>query len=213
MDYAKTSGLGVPSRLAYINLMQKLTLSALNLIFAAFLGDALRRFNKFLKNDPRISVNRQTMCLHASALAIHTVFMFGRDIAILLAFYHPSPKNALMLNIARSGVCVSVTVSNCLVVYLFKAFSQPSEMVSKACRDIDSDSDEEVEEDPAVNFEKGMAQFNTKDFMKAKKTDQISDSESTKLQVGARDGEYEIEVEEFFELEGKAEYYTDRMTT
>jgi hypothetical protein len=58
-----------------------------------------------------------------------------------------------------------------------------------------------------------MAQFNTKDFMKAKKTDQISDSESTKLQVGARDGEYEIEVEEFFELEGKAEYYTDRMTT
>lgn len=84
------------------------------------------------------------MCLHVTALFIHTFFMVGCQFVTIYTFQHPSPQNSDYLNISRIAMFTSQSISQAIVIYLFVEFSKPVSL-QKEREDSDSDFDEEFD--------------------------------------------------------------------
>ena len=63
------------------------------MVSAVFLGDALRRLKNSFREDEKLVVHQKTMCLHITALFIHTFFLIGTQIFIVCAVLNPSKQN------------------------------------------------------------------------------------------------------------------------
>ena len=70
-------------------------------------------------------INQKTMCLHVTALFIHTFFMVFAQIVTIYTFENPSPYNSNILNVSRIFLFTSQSVSQVIVIYLFIQFSKP----------------------------------------------------------------------------------------
>ena len=82
--------------------MQLFVLFTALLVFSAmFLADALRRLSKALKKDNKMVVNQKTMCLHVTALLMHTIVIVSVQYVTVYSFENPKPKTDLILNISR----------------------------------------------------------------------------------------------------------------
>jgi hypothetical protein len=74
LDYDSAFG-KPPKELGNIVMILYVTITVLLIISAVFLADALRRLKKSFSQDNRLVVNQKTMCLHITALFIHTFFI------------------------------------------------------------------------------------------------------------------------------------------
>jgi hypothetical protein len=70
-------------------------------------------------------INQKTMCLHVTALFIHTFFMVACQFVTIYTFENPSPMNSDILNVSRIFLFTSQSVSQVIVIYLFIQFSKP----------------------------------------------------------------------------------------
>jgi hypothetical protein len=71
-------------------LMQLFVLVTALLVFSAmFLADALRRLSKALKKDNKMVVNQKTMCLHVTALLMHTIVIVAVQYVTVYSFENP----------------------------------------------------------------------------------------------------------------------------
>lgn len=75
LDYMSIQPGGAPRQLSMTVLYLEMGVSALLLISAFFLADALRRLRNEYKADKRLDVNRNIMCLHVIALFNHTFIL------------------------------------------------------------------------------------------------------------------------------------------
>lgn len=83
-------------------MMQLFVLVTVLLVFSAlFLADALRRFRNSLAKSNQLVVNQKTMCLHVTALFMHTLVIVIVQYITVYTFINPSPKNDPILNISR----------------------------------------------------------------------------------------------------------------
>jgi hypothetical protein len=97
--------------------------TALLVVSAIFLADALRRLNNSLAKGSQLVVNQKTMCLHIFALFLHTVVIVIVQYITVYTFVHPQPKDDAILNISRIVLFASQSVSQAIVIYLFVQFS------------------------------------------------------------------------------------------
>lgn len=91
LDYMSVQPGGAKRSLIELCLSLFLVVSGLLLVSAWFLADALRRLKKQFKKDKRLVVNQQTMCLHVTALFIHTFFLVACQFVTIWCFMFPSP--------------------------------------------------------------------------------------------------------------------------
>jgi len=74
LDYQSVNG-GASFRLSKTVLDLYLIITGLLIVSACFLADALRRLSKQFNKGKRLQLNIKTMCLHVTALFIHTFFI------------------------------------------------------------------------------------------------------------------------------------------
>ena len=86
LDYESVSPSGVNHHLSVLVLDLFLVVTGLLLISAVFLADALRRLKKQFNKDKRMQLNTRTMCLHVTALFIHTFFIVAAQFITVWAF-------------------------------------------------------------------------------------------------------------------------------
>ena len=85
------------------------------------------------------------MCLHVTALLIHTFFMVACQFVTIYTFEHPSPQNSDYLNVSRIAMFTSQSISQAIVIYLFIQFSKPVSISQQDEQASDSDFDEEFD--------------------------------------------------------------------
>ena len=140
LDYKSTFG-PAPHELGSLVMKLFVLVTVLLIISACFLADALRRLKKQFSLDKRLVVNQKTMCLHVTALFIHTFFIVVAQYITIYAFMNPAPINKNILNISRICLFGSQSISQAIVIYLFVQFSKPVSLTKDVESD-DSDSDE-----------------------------------------------------------------------
>jgi hypothetical protein len=153
LDYKSTFG-PAPHELGSLVMKLFVLVTVLLIISACFLADALRRLKKQFSLDKRLVVNQKTMCLHVTALFIHTFFIVVAQYITIYAFMNPAPINKNILNISRICLFGSQSISQAIVIYLFVQFSKPVSLTKDVESD-DSDSDEyELDErrDPNIDM-------------------------------------------------------------
>ena len=65
------------------------------------------------------------MCLHATALFIHTFFLLACQCFTVYAFFSPSDTTKSLVNYSRMVLYFAQSASQAIVIYLFLAFSKP----------------------------------------------------------------------------------------
>jgi hypothetical protein len=85
--------------------------TALLVVSAGFLADALRRLKKSFSKSNKLVVNEKTMCLHVTALFLHTVVIVIVQYITVYTFINPSPKDDFVLNISRIVLFASQSIS------------------------------------------------------------------------------------------------------
>jgi len=75
--------------------------TVLLIISACFLADALRRLKKSFSASNKMVVNGKTMCLHITALFLHTFVVTVVQYITVYTFMKPLPKDDAILNISR----------------------------------------------------------------------------------------------------------------
>lgn len=136
LDYMSILPGGAPRELSMTVLYLEMVVSALLLISAFFLADALRRLRNEYKADSRLDVNRNVMCLHVIALFNHTLLLVVAQFFIVYSFLRPSTKSKDQLNVARIFMFGSQAISMTIVIYLFMKFALPeSEIANKTKRE------------------------------------------------------------------------------
>ena len=83
------------------------TVTALMVVSAIILGDALRRIVTSLKNNPIIQTNYRIMWLHVTMLSIHVVVFLLVEFFVFRAMADPSPKNLMLQSYARIALFTS----------------------------------------------------------------------------------------------------------
>ena len=72
--------------------MNLFVLVTILLVFSAmFLADALRRLKNSLSKENKLVVNQKTMCLHVTALFMHTIVIVVVQFITVYSFEIPSP--------------------------------------------------------------------------------------------------------------------------
>ncbi|MFO0118291.1 MAG: hypothetical protein ACK521_12010 [bacterium] len=72
--------------------MNLFVLVTILLVFSAmFLADALRRLKNSLSKENKLVVNQKTMCLHVTALFMHTIVIVVVQFITVYSFENPSP--------------------------------------------------------------------------------------------------------------------------
>lgn len=90
------------------------------LVFSAgFLADALRRLKQSFSKSSKLVVNQKTMCLHVTALFLHTIVIVIVQYITVYTFIHPSDKDDVILNYSRIVLFGSQSISQAIVIYLF----------------------------------------------------------------------------------------------
>ena len=100
LDYDSAFG-KPPKKLGNTSMILYVTITVLLIISAFFLADALRRLKKSFSQDNRLVVNHKTMCLHITALFIHTFFIAVVQFITVYTFMNPAPVNYKILLVAR----------------------------------------------------------------------------------------------------------------
>jgi len=118
LDYESTFG-PAPHELGALVMKLFVLVTCLLIISACFLADALRRLKKQFSLDHRLVVNQKTMCLHVTALFIHTFFLVACQYVTIYTFMNPASINKNILNISRIFLFGSQSVSQAIVIYLF----------------------------------------------------------------------------------------------
>lgn len=122
------------------------------LVFSAgFLADALRRLKRSFSKSSKLVVNQKTMCLHVTALFLHTIVIVIVQYITVYAFIHPSDQDDVILNYSRIVLFGSQSISQAIVIYLFVQFSKPQPINVKASLS-SSDSDEIQRDDEKLNM-------------------------------------------------------------
>ena len=78
------------------------------------------------------------MCLHITALSIHTFFIAMLQIVTVYTFMNPAPENYKIMIVSRIVLFTTQSISQVVVIYLFVSFSKPV-VVKKEEGDSDSD--------------------------------------------------------------------------
>ena len=65
------------------------------------------------------------MCLHITALFLHTFVVTVVQYITVDTFMNPVPKDDAILNISRIVLFASQSISQAIVIYLFVQFSKP----------------------------------------------------------------------------------------
>lgn len=85
--------------------------TALLVVSAGFLADALRRLKKSFSKSNKLVVNEKTMCLHVTALFLHTVVIVIVQYITVYTFINPSSKDDFVLNVSRIVLFASQSIS------------------------------------------------------------------------------------------------------
>lgn len=118
MDY--DSAFGKPTHELGVTVMTLYSIITVLLIFSAiFLADALRRLKKSFNQDNRLIVNQKTMCLHITALFIHTFFIAMLQVVTVYTFMNPAAVNYKIMIVSRIILFTTQSISQVVVIYLF----------------------------------------------------------------------------------------------
>lgn len=120
--------------------------TALLVVSAGFLADALRRLKKSFSKSNKLVVNEKTMCLHVTALFLHTVVIVIVQYITVYTFINPSSKDDFILNVSRIVLFASQSISQAIVIYLFVQFSKPQSLMKDQGRTASGSSSGSQEE-------------------------------------------------------------------
>lgn len=120
--------------------------TALLVVSAGFLADALRRLKKSFSKSNKLVVNEKTMCLHVTALFLHTVVIVIVQYITVYTFINPSSKDDFVLNVSRIVLFASQSISQAIVIYLFVQFSKPQSLMKDQGRTASGSSSGSEEE-------------------------------------------------------------------
>lgn len=120
--------------------------TALLVVSAGFLADALRRLKKSFSKSNKLVVNEKTMCLHVTALFLHTVVIVIVQYITVYTFINPSSKDDFVLNVSRIVLFASQSISQAIVIYLFVQFSKPQSLMKDQGRTASGSSSGSQEE-------------------------------------------------------------------
>ena len=85
------------------------------------------------------------MCLHVTALFMHTIVIVVVQFITVYSFENPSPKDDLILNISRICLFGSQSVSQTIVIYLFVQFSKPQSLMEERAKSEESDLTDDMD--------------------------------------------------------------------
>jgi hypothetical protein len=180
-------------------------------VSAFFLADALRRLKKSFDKDRRLQINHRTMCLHATALFIHTFFLAVCQAITVITFLVPSPNNTGYLNYSRMILYAAQSSSQAIVIYLFLQFAKPVSL-KKEIQESDSDYEDEFDSIRDPNLDMMYYVKSLPKLKRLKEVDyEIDDSKGVAQQLfesSEHDGEFEVKETECLDDDDRIEGFT-----